>query len=146
MLIYIPILVLLFLSIFNLIIGNNFLAQSVNLEVENIAIIDGDTTTLLIEGQSVVFQIDTSSLITAGISLLITVTIIATIFGVSVLGSGLNPEASKIIILITAYSGVWSTLSFLCFSLIIEIAIFGSVIYIGLTVSYAIGIIDKLSD
>lgn len=145
MLVIITLMVLVLLSIFSLLLGNGFLANVMNVEIDNIAIIDGDTSTLLVEGVEVIFQIDTTSLITAGISLLITIGVVAGITGISFLGSGLNSESVRIIVLLSAYVGIWITLSLITYSLIVEIQIFGSLIYIGLTIGYAIGVVQKLS-
>lgn len=145
MLITLTIMVMIGLSIFSIILGSEFIASTINVEVDNISLINGNATTFLVEGQDVIFQIDTSVLINAGIALLFTVIIVAGITGITVLGSGINPQSAKIIIMLTAFIGVWSSLTLIVFSLIIEIAIFGSVIYIGLTLGYSIGVIKKLT-
>lgn len=145
MLIVITLMVMVLLSIFSLILGSDFIATVQNIEVDNISIINNETSTFLVEAQDVIFQIDTTTLMTAGISLLITIGIVAGFTGISFLGSGLNAESVKIIISLTAYIGIWTTLSIITFSLIIEIAVFGSIIYIGLTIGFAIGVIKKLS-
>jgi len=134
-----------FLSLFSIILGSDYISNTINVEVDNVSLINGNTTTFLVEAQDVIFQIDTSVLINAGIALIITVAVVAGIIGISVLGSGLNPYSAKVIIMITAYVGLWTTLTLIVFSLIIEIAIFGSVIYIGLTLGYSIGVIKKLT-
>jgi len=137
--------VMVFLSIFSIVLGNNYISTAINIEVDNISLINGNTTTFLVEAQDVIFQIDTSSLINSGIALMFTVIAVAGILGISVLGSGLNPASTKIIIMLTAFIGIWISLTFIVFNLIIEIAIFGSVIYIGLTIGYSIGVIKKLT-
>ena len=145
MLITLTIMVMVFLSIFSIVLGNNYISTAINVEVDNISLINGNTTTFLVEAQDVIFQIDTSSLINSGIALMFTVIAVAGILGISVLGSGLNPASTKIIIMLTAFIGIWISLTFIVFNLIIEIAIFGSVIYIGLTIGYSIGVIKKLT-
>ena len=145
MLISLTIMVMVGLSLFSIILGSNYISSALNVGVDNISLINGNTTTFLVEAQDVIFQIDTSSLINAGIALLATVILVATITGVSVLGSGLNPQSAKIIITLTAFIGLWATLSLIVFPLIIEIAIFGSIIYIGLTIGYSIGVYQQFS-
>lgn len=145
MLITLTIMVMVLLSIFSIILGGNFIATLQIVEVDNISIVNNETVTFLVESQDIIFEIDTTSLINGGIALLTTVIIVAGITGISVLGSGLNPQSAKIIIMLTAYIGIWSTLSIVSFALINEIAIFGTVIYIGLTIGYSIGIIKSFS-
>lgn len=145
MLIVITLMIMLIISLFSLILGNDYISNAVNVEVDNISIINGNTTTYLVESYDVIFQIDTSTLINAGIVLLITVGLIAAGLGITVLGSGLSPASVRIMIMLTAFYGIWFTLSLIAFPLIIEIEIFGSIIYIGLTIGYSIGIIKKLA-
>ena len=145
MLIALTIMVMVFLSLFSVILGSEYISNTINVEVDNVSLINGNTTTFLVEAQDVIFQIDTAVLINAGIALIVTVAIVAGFVGITVLGTGLNPYSAKVAIMITAYVGVWTTLSLIVFSLILEIVIFGSVIYIGLTLGYSIGIIKKLT-
>ena len=137
--------ILVVLSMFSLILGNDFIAGIANIAIDNEALVDGVSSTFEVIGQDVIFSIDTTSLIISGISLITTVIVVAGILGVSVLGSGLNPQSSRIIVLITAYVGIWLTLSILAFNLIVSIEIFGSVIYITLTLAYAVGVVQKIS-
>ena len=137
--------ILLILIFLNLILGNNFIDTTLEVGLENEAIVNGTSTTFLQETQNLIFYIDTSNLILAGITLLTTIIIAASITGITVLGSGLNPQSSRIIVLLTAYIGLWSTLSILVFSLINSILIFGSIIYIGITLGYAFGVVQKIS-
>ena len=145
MLITLTLMVMVGLSLFSIILGSNYISTAINVEVDNISLINGNTTTFLVEAQEVIFQVDTTSLINAGIALLFGVLIVAGLTGISVLGTGLNPQSAKIIIIITAFIGIWSSLTIIVYPLIIEIAIFGSVIYIGLTLGYAIGVVKIVS-
>lgn len=145
MLITLTLMVMVGLSLFSIILGSNYISTTINIEVDNISLINGNTTTFLVEAQNVIFQIDTSILINAGIALLFSVVLAAGLTGISVLGTGLNPQSAKIIITITAFIGIWFSLTIIVYPLIIEIAIFGSVIYIGLTIGYAIGVVKRIS-
>ncbi len=137
--------ILIVLTLFSLVLGETLIGVSATILVDNTAIVNGSTTTFVVEGLDVVFQIDTTSLITAGIALIVSIIVVAGITGIQVLGSGLNPESAKIIIVITGYIGIWSALSIIAFNLITSIQIFGSIIYITLTLAYSIGVIQKLS-
>jgi len=133
------------LGLLSLILGGNFFGQIVEVAIDNTAIVNGSITTYVVEGQEVLFAIDTSVLSTAGLALLVTLAIVAGITGIQVLGSGLNTQSARIIILLTGFGGLWAVLSILSFNLIVSIEIFGSLIYIMLTVAYALGVVKKLT-
>ena len=137
--------IIMIIILFSLVLGQNFLGGFVEVGIDTEAIVDGIPSTFIVDSLDVLFYIDTTVLITAGISLLITISIVAGITGISVLGSGLNPQSSRIIVLLTAYIGLWTSLSVLAYNLIVSIQIFGFIIYISLTIAYAIGVIQKLS-
>ena len=137
--------ILIVLTLLSLILGENFLSGIVNISVDNEALIDGVPSTFVVSSQDVLFFIDTSNLLSAGIALLITIAIVAGITGITVLGSGLNPQSAKIIIFIPAFGGIWAVLSILASSLIFQIEVFGVIIYISLTIVYSIGVIQQIS-
>lgn len=146
MIIGVALMVLLILIFFNLILGQDFIGDFVPVgDIDSSVLVDGVSSTFVQEAENIFFYIDTTSLVIAGISILTTIIIVASITGISVLGSGLNPQSSKIIVVITAYIGLWFSLSVLAFSLIISIPVFGTLIYIGITIGYSIGVIQKIS-
>jgi len=145
MLISATLLILSVIGLFSLVLGGNLFGQVVSVAVDNTAIVNGSTTTFVVEAQDVLFYIDTSALELAGIALLITVLGVALLTGIQVVGSGLNAESAKIVILLTGFAGVWAVLSFLAFNLIVSIELFGTLIYIMLTVAYSIGVVKKIS-
>ena len=93
--------ILIVLSLFNLILGGTLIGTITTVEVDNTALVNGTITTFIVESQDVLFQIDVSILISAGIALITAVIVVALITGIQFLGSGLNPESAKIIIIIT---------------------------------------------
>ncbi len=145
MIITITLSILVILTLFSLILGQNFIGATTNVIVDNIALVNGSTTTFFVEGQDVLFQVDTSVLLNAGIALIVAIIVVATITGIQVLGSGLNANSAKIIILITGYIGIWTSLSIVAFNLITSIEIFGSIIYISITIAYSIGVLQNIS-
>ena len=145
MLIIVSLSVLIMLVLFSLILGTDLIDSLTSVGIDNTAIINGSSTTYVVSPENIIFQIDTSSLITAGIALLATIIIIATITGIQVVGSGLSPASVRIFIILTGYVGIWTTLSLLAFDLIFSIQVFGSVIYISLTLVYTIGVINKIT-
>lgn len=145
MLIAVPLMVLIIITFLSIILGGTLISGLANVAIDNTALVDGDSATFVVVGQDVLFSIDTTNLIVAGIALIISIIIVAGITGITVLGSGLNPQSARIIIFLTGYIGVWTTLTALAFNLIIQIEVFGSIIYIGLTIAYVIGVIQKIS-
>ncbi len=137
--------IMLVLGLFSIILGENFISTTINVSVDNTALINGSTTTYIVEGVDILFQIDTAVLINAGIALIVAVSLAAALTGIQVLGSGLNTQSARIIILIVGYTGIWFSLSILAFNLIASIQVFGSIIYITITVSYAIGVLQKIT-
>lgn len=141
----ITLLIIIVIIFFSLVLGQDFVSTFSNIGIDQETIVDGISSTFITEVEQVFFYIDTSSLITSGIALLGTVIAVALITGVSVLGSGLNPQSARIVIILTAYFGLWTTLSILAFNLINSIQVFGYIIYIGLTIGYSIGVIQRIS-
>lgn len=145
MLIGVSLLIIMFLVVFSMILGNSPLGNIINIAIDNESLVDGVPVTYIVEGADVLFYIDTTVLVIAGISLITAILISAGITGIQVLGSGLSSSSVRIIILLTGYSGLWFALSILAFNLIITIEVFGGIIYILLTTGYAIGVIQKIS-
>lgn len=144
MLISLSLLIMMVIVVFSLILGNGFFGVIQGITISNSTIINGSTSTILIEGGNVIFNIDTSNLIVGGIALLGTVVGIALIAGIKILGSGLSDSSVKIVLIIWAFSGIWLTLTILAVNLIASIEIFGSIIYVMITIAYAVGVIRKV--
>ena len=138
--------VMIMIVIFSLVLEASPVGVITEIGIDNSAIVDGIPTTYLVEAQDVIFAIDTSSLITSALFILATIIIVALGTGIQFLASGLSPSSVRIIVLITGYTGVWAALSVLVFSLIISIEIFGSLIYITITIAYVVGVIQKISE
>ena len=138
--------IIIMLIIFSLVLEANPIGVITQIGIDNLAIVDGVPTTFITDVEDVIFSIDTSSLIVSGLFILATIIIVALATGIQFLASGLSPASVRVIVLITAYTGAWTALSVLVFNLIISIEIFGSVIYIILTVAYVVGVIQKISE
>lgn len=139
------ILVMVILDFFSIILGENLIGGTVNTAIDNTALVNGSTTTYFVAGQDILFQIDTSNLIIAGIALITTIILVASLTGITFLGSGLSTASVRVIVLATSYIGLWASMSILAFNLIKSIEVFGSLIYIGITIMYSIGVIQKLT-
>lgn len=145
MIVGVSLLIMIVLSLLSIVLGNDFISATMNTGLSNESLINGSTTTVITEAENVLFTIDTSSIVGAITILSVTVIVVASITGISIVGSGLNPQSARIIILVTAYVGLWLTLSLLAYNLIAQIEIFGGIIYVSISIAYVIGVIQKLS-
>jgi len=136
--------IMLFLSILSIVLGSSFANYSTTLLIDNEAIINGSTATYFSD-ETFNYVINMDSLAGQMTFLTIIVIGIAVAVGITILGSGISASNAKIIVMITAYVGIWTILTGLAGVLITSIEIFGTVIYICLTISYIIGILQQLS-
>ena len=98
---------------------------------------------------SVSGRVDTSfgiNSISGAIAIISTLVVLAILAGVRILASGLSETSIRTIIIIVGYIGLWTVFSVLAINLIFAIELFGTLIYVGLTVLYAVGVLDKLSN
>jgi len=133
--------ILLVITLISVLLGSNFTDITVSSTIDNEAIINGTTTSFEIANTDIILNIDP---IIGAIGIIIVIATVGSVIGIQVLGSGLSPESVKVLIMAIAYTGIWSVLSVLSFPLITSIEIFGSLIYVSLTIGYVIGIIQKL--
>lgn len=133
--------ILLVLTLVSVVVGSSFIDSLVQTDIDQEVLIDGGSKTFEISGTDIMFNIDP---IIGAIVVLIAIIAFAIVIGIQVLGSGISPESIRIIIACTMYAGMWGILSILASPLIISIEMFGSLIYISLTIAYVIGIIQKL--
>lgn len=80
------------------------------------------------------------------ITVIIALIALGTIIGIKVVASGLSDPSVRIIMLATTYIGIWTVLSLNSANLINRIEIFGPLIYVGITILYAIGVIQKIAE
>lgn len=83
--------------------------------------------------------------ITGALAVIIALVGIATVVGIQVLGSGISEQSVKTIIVVIGYASIWGVFSALSLNLIVSIEIFGTIIYLFLTIMYAIGVMNRLS-
>jgi len=84
--------------------------------------------------------------LTGAIVIITIIGAISIVIGIQILGSGLADWSIRTAMLTTVYISLWAVLTALSMSLIIEIEMFGGLIYIALTIGYTIGVIQKLSE
>ena len=127
---------------FSFILGGQLIDVPIEVEIKGSSKLGGTSTAFEIPFGDIVLKIDP----TAGlIVIFIVVIVIAVILGIQILASGLSPESIRFIMNAILYFGLWSLLSVLASGLIFGIAIFGTIIYISLTIGYVIGVIQKIS-
>lgn len=131
--------IMLVITLFAIIGGNSFISITDTNVINNSIIVNG-TTTSFETSVDTTFGLDP---ITGGIALIITLSVLGGVIGLRVLGSGLSEASVKIILLAFFYGGLWAILSLLSINLITAIELFGGIIYMFLTLAYAIGVVNK---
>ena len=143
LLIILPLIILLFLTIFSIIFGATFTSVSIDTFVSNSIINNGTTTTIGLGGDDIYFNID--PLIGATVWI-IAIIILAALISIKFVGSGMGPEGVRTTLIGTAYGTVWIVLSVYSNPLISQIEIFGPLLYVSFTIMYALGVIRNLSN
>ena len=128
------IVIMLAITILSVITGNDFISNSVE-ATYSFQSLNGTISELEIEGSMNLSTLQDAILWISVIGG------IAIVSGIAVLGSGLNEQATRWITYMTFFISFWTILSILSFPLIIAIQSFGSVIYVGLTIVYAVSCI-----
>lgn len=123
-LIIISLTMLLVITFFNVLLGATFTEYTAN------------------TGYAVPVGIDS---ITGAIAIIIALVAIAVVVGIQILGSGISEQSIKAIIIVVGYASIWGIFSTLSLNLIIAIEIFGTIIYLFLTILYVIGVMEKLA-
>lgn len=129
------------LMMFSVIIGSDMPGNILENEFNNYAVIDGIITTFDSASGESVFLIDP---VFGAIGILIVFIAIAGLVGIQILGSGLSDASVRIITASIIYGGLWAILSVLAMPLIFLIEVFGSMIYVALTLGFLVGVVDKL--
>lgn len=83
--------------------------------------------------------------VTGALAVVIALVALAVVVGIQVLGSGISEQSVKTIITVIGYASLWGVFSVLSSNLIISIELFGLIIYLILTIIYAIGVMNKIS-
>ena len=110
-------------------------------DTDTITFINGSSTTM--GGGIETYTLGLSPL-QGALAWIITLVTIICLAGLQVLASGLSDPAVKTLRMSLMYGGIWAVLSVLTWSLIISIPIFGGIIWLALTVIYAIGVFQKM--
>ena len=131
---------LMIITILSIISGNSFIGIIVENVVDNELIVNGSTTSLEIPIEDIAFGLDP---ITGGLALITTLAVLGAIITIQVLGSGMSDNGSKIIMVSVFYGGIWVILSLVSYPMIVSIEIFGVLLYLILTILYAIGVVGK---
>ena len=126
----------------SLIFGGVFIHIPVTIKIEGTQKLGGVSTKFEFPIGDFIIQIDP---VMGLIVIFIFIIVIAALIGIQILASGLSPESVRFIMLAILYFGIWSLLSTMCLNLILNIEIFGTLIYITLTIAYVIGVVQKIS-
>lgn len=133
---------MLLITLLSIISGNSFIGVSSTYEVNTDAIVNGSTSTFDINQASLTFSIDP---LQGALVWIVIIVALGVAIGIKVLGSGLSDQSVHLLFMGTFFISIWTILSVLASGLIFEIEVFGSLIYITLTILYAIGCIMFVS-
>ena len=131
---------LMIITFLSIISGNSFIGVIAENIVDNSVIVNGSTTTLEIPLDDTVFGLDP---ITGGLALITALGVLGGIIAIQVLGSGLSESGSRIIMVSVFYGGIWAILSIVSYPMIVSIKIFGLLLYMIMTILFAIGVVSK---
>lgn len=120
------------LAIFSFIVGGSF--ETINTDLIS-------NTNVDIGGIDGYFYI---SDVNGAIMILVFIMILVIVLGVQIFGFGLSSLSVKIASICIVYIGVWIMFSTLSLGLLMEIDIYGFMIYIILTILYIIGLIKDI--
>lgn len=130
--------ILLILTIFSLISGNNFISNAYVQSVEFNQVLDGTTSILELEGISADFSLD--PLIQAVIWIAV-IGAIGVASSITVLATGLGESGSRWLVGMIFFISIWIMLSTLPYPLIQSGGSIMELIYLGMTITYSIGCI-----
>lgn len=133
--------ILVILSFLSMVSGNDFIGSTISADIDASAVVDGGTKTFELDYMSLPFTI--SPELATGIVIFSSLMVIAGLVGLNILGSGLNETASRYIIILLFYMGIWGLFSSLAWDLIISIEGFGYIIYMLLSIAYIGGVSKK---
>ena len=140
MLIGITLAIMVVITLFSIISGNSFIGLITETIIDNSVIVNGSTTSLEIPVPEGTFGLDP---LTGGLVLITALAILGAVISIQVVGSGLGEGGVRILMISFFYGGLWGILSIVSANLIIAIEAFGLLIYLMLTILYAIGVVSK---
>ncbi len=142
-LIVVNLLILFILTIISIVSGNNFFTNALTESYEYHHILDGTTSTLEMDNISADFALDPIIQAVIWISV---IGGIGAISSFSILGSGLGSSGSRWLVGLIFFISIWVMLSTLPFNMIMDGGFIMTIIYLFMTMTYAIGCIWFLMD
>ena len=142
MLILLSLAILIIIALFSIMIGGNL--QTIESSVIDVnATSGGSSSNFDFSDLSQAFYIDD---IVGAIVIIIIIISLSALLGLRIFSSGLSENSVKMLTLGISYIAIWSMFSVLSYSLIVDIEVFGLIIYIILTLAYVIGIMQKFME
>ena len=140
--IMLPLVNLLILTLFTMIFTGTSVGTVIDNVVSNESLVDGVSTTFETTGSDLLFGID---FLTGAITWIAVIIALVGVLGINIFGTGLNDWAVRVITIGVTYTAIWVIFSLYTSVLIFEIEIFGYLMYVIFTISYAIGVIEKIT-
>ena len=133
--------IMLMLTLVSIISGNSFIDAGIDTTVDTEALLNGTTSEFGIPSDTLSFSIDP---LQGALVWIIVIVALGVAVGIQVFGSGLSEKSVHLLFMGTFYISLWSILSILAMNLLTSIAVFGSLIYLVITILYAIGCIIQI--
>ena len=130
------------LTIFSMVLGKSLSGTMLKGTYGSEVLINESTTIVEFGGADLLFIIDPTAL---GIAAFVVIIGVASLLGITVVGTGLSPESIKVVMVCILYGVIWILLSIFAMPLILAIEVFGIVIYAVLLIMYIIGVIQKIA-
>lgn len=128
--------ILFLITILSIVSGNNFISNAFVESHQYQQILDGTTSVLELDAISADFSLDPLILAVAWITV---IGVIGVGSSISVLATGLSPSGTRWAVGMIFFISIWIMLSTLPFPLILSGGIVMEVIYLAMTITYAIG-------
>lgn len=139
-LIYIPLIIMAFLSIFAVICGASLSGINIDDIVSVEQGLNGSYSTVDMGGSGATFSIDPIAGAVTWIAILVG---LGCVIGIKIFGSGLSSTSVHLAFMGIFYTVAWSFLSSLALPFLNAIPIFGYTMYLLFTIAYAVGCIFK---
>lgn len=142
MLLGIPLFIMVFLAIFSVVAGSDWGQDLIDYGTNSYAEAPDGSGTFSTGSESTLFGMDALS--GTLLIIIIAITIVAVI-GLRIFDSGLSEHSIKVISTGLLYGGIWLSLSVLGYGMLNAIPVFGSILWVVLTLMYTIGVINKFN-
>ena len=135
--------ILLVLTLLNVFAGGGFIGNSTTMTADYTVLINGTGQTVNYEDQTIALGLGE---LEGAIAWFLIIAVVVALLCFQIIGTGVGEIGQRTIRTTIIYTGLWSVLSVTSWALIMSIASFGWLIWLTLTIIYAIGVFQKMGD